>query len=250
MGARASTEMSFAERRAWMIARRWDELPRAYAGWPHQCRCGAMTWVKWRGRFYCYRCGRLNPAPNLHLRRGFGRDDGQHLSLREAVAAALAPRQPAPALTVQWERREESAEHWFGRAGEMQAVVEVREGSCRWLVVEGGEEVAAGERAETGPDACKAGLELLLRQRAATVGYTTWGTEAGCCGHVHATVAEAERCIAQQERATAKRRLGGTAYRSDRRVRALLATDNLQQYDARRGPGEELLGLWAKGDGV
>jgi len=26
-------------------------------GWPHQCRCGNVTVVKYRGRFYCPRCG-------------------------------------------------------------------------------------------------------------------------------------------------------------------------------------------------
>lgn len=26
-------------------------------GWPHQCRCGNLTVVKYRGRFYCPRCG-------------------------------------------------------------------------------------------------------------------------------------------------------------------------------------------------
>jgi len=32
-------------------------LPVVISGWPHQCRCGAMRYVKYRGRFYCQRCG-------------------------------------------------------------------------------------------------------------------------------------------------------------------------------------------------
>lgn len=30
-------------------------------GWFHQCYCGGMIYVKYRGRVYCQKCGRFNP---------------------------------------------------------------------------------------------------------------------------------------------------------------------------------------------
>lgn len=33
-------------------------------GWPYQCRCGLCKWVKYRGRFYCWNCGRRYPDPD------------------------------------------------------------------------------------------------------------------------------------------------------------------------------------------
>lgn len=46
----------------------WSEFCRKYRdkllvapvvaeGWPHQCRCGDMTIVKYRGLYYCRKCG-------------------------------------------------------------------------------------------------------------------------------------------------------------------------------------------------
>lgn len=29
----------------------------AARGWPHQCRCGSLVVVRYRGRFYCPLCG-------------------------------------------------------------------------------------------------------------------------------------------------------------------------------------------------
>lgn len=37
-------------------------LPVGIEGWPHQCRCGTMKIVRYRGRYYCQVCGNRKRA--------------------------------------------------------------------------------------------------------------------------------------------------------------------------------------------
>lgn len=60
--------------------------------------------------------------------------------------------------------------------------------------------------------------------------YTTWGSVRGCCGHEHATFADAETCRVLDARGC--RAHGGY---SDRRVRVV--DGDWRSYDVTRGPG-------------
>ncbi len=48
-------------------------------GLPYQCRCGYTDWVRYRGRFYCWHCGRRynDNALDVALFKG-------HLTFRQA----------------------------------------------------------------------------------------------------------------------------------------------------------------------
>lgn len=45
----------------WFLANyaaKFAVAPVVAEGWPHQCRCGTMTIIRYRGRNYCRRCGK------------------------------------------------------------------------------------------------------------------------------------------------------------------------------------------------
>jgi hypothetical protein len=44
--------------------RRLRTLPVMDARWPWQCRCGTLGYVRYRGRYYCPRCGRRWEHPD------------------------------------------------------------------------------------------------------------------------------------------------------------------------------------------
>lgn len=53
-----STKMTIGQRRDWWTIRR-PGAERFMAGRFFQCFCGGIVLCKYRGRFYCYQCGRL-----------------------------------------------------------------------------------------------------------------------------------------------------------------------------------------------
>jgi len=57
-------------------------LTQVNLGWPWQCRCGYTKWVQYRGRFYCWHCGKRqnHPDEQLHL---------QYPTFRQAFEEAL-----------------------------------------------------------------------------------------------------------------------------------------------------------------
>ena len=48
-------------------ARTLWSLPARDLGWRYQCRCGRWLYVKYRGRFYCQRCGQRIRNPDVLL---------------------------------------------------------------------------------------------------------------------------------------------------------------------------------------
>lgn len=63
--------------------------------------------------------------------------------------------------------------------------------------------------------------------------YTTWGSVRGCCGHLHATIEAAEKCIEKDN--TGCQSQGGY---SDRQIRVVSCREELSNYDVTRGPGK------------
>ena len=80
LGGDNQTMAEIAER----VHRCLRPLPAVDVGWPWQCFCGATVLARYRGRHYCWRCGRLI--------REDARLKGQ--SIRQAYDAKRPDRKP------------------------------------------------------------------------------------------------------------------------------------------------------------